>query len=910
MASIPRHLWEIKEKIRIEASERWGLDFFETIFEIVDYKKINEIAAYGGFPTRYPHWRFGMEYERLSKSSEYGLSKIYEMVINNDPSYAYLLEGNNLVDQKTVIAHVYGHVDFFKNNYFFSKTNRRMVDEMANHAARVRRYIDRRGIEVIEEFVDTCLSIDNLIDYYSPFIERRAKPQEEQDQDDMANSARPGGQRVPRFAAKDYMESFINPDDFIEEQRRKMEQEAAKQRRFPVRPERDVMGFLLEHAPLDGWESDMLSMIREEAYYFAPQGQTKIMNEGWACVDPATRVYTKAGLITMGELVSSQSTWTISDGESPREIYDSHVIPEHDTITITTRRGLMITGSDNHRVLTGDAQWSRLDELHEGDKVRISGGADLWPDEPQSVRWNPPEHRVSLHDVARQADVSIDTVLRHRKGMHVRRAAHVGAALQCYESEQNQALPQAYNKRSAIRVPDVVDQDLASFLGYLVGDGHISRVKRHVGLTSGDMEAISHFEQIGQRLFDVMPVIKRDEDRWRALFHSEMLSDLLTDEIGLTHGPSAAEKAVPEAIMRSPRAVVSAFLRALFDCDGYAGKQGVILSTKSDRISQDVQLLMLNFSILSRRRRQHDGVWHVHVTGASAATFASEIGFGLTRKREALAHYIQERRWFKRERWEDEIVSVERSTGTVVDISVRETHRYAGGGLINHNSFWHSRILTNGVLDNSEIIDFADINSRVMQTAPGQFNPYKLGVELFRDIEDRWNTGRFGKEWEEITRLEHRDSWNKELGLGRDKIFEVRRLYNDITFIDEFLTEDFARRNKMFSYMFNKKSGQWEIESREFRTIKQRLLDQLTNFGQPFIYVRDGNFKNRSELLLHHKFSGVELRVDYARGVLQALHRIWKRPVNIETILDKKGVLWTFDGSDHSETSIEYSAID
>ena len=69
----------------------YGLDFFDTIFEVLDYQRMNEVAAYGGFPTRYPHWRFGMEYEELAKGYEYGLSKIYEMVINNDPCYAYLL---------------------------------------------------------------------------------------------------------------------------------------------------------------------------------------------------------------------------------------------------------------------------------------------------------------------------------------------------------------------------------------------------------------------------------------------------------------------------------------------------------------------------------------------------------------------------------------------------------------------------------------------------------------------------------------------------------------------------------------------------------------------------------------------------------------------------------------------------
>ena len=163
-----------------------------------------------------------MEYEQLSKSYTYGLSKIYEMVINNDPCYAYLLEGNNLVDQKTVIAHVYGHCDFFKNNYYFSKTNRKMMDEMANHATRVRRYIDRFGVERIESFIDVCLSIDNLIDYQSPFIVRSR----EEDEDEQPVE-------VPRLRSKDYMESFINPPEYMEQQRLKMEAERTKAQRFP-----------------------------------------------------------------------------------------------------------------------------------------------------------------------------------------------------------------------------------------------------------------------------------------------------------------------------------------------------------------------------------------------------------------------------------------------------------------------------------------------------------------------------------------------------------------------------------------------------------------------------------------------------------------------------------------------------
>src|SRR3954454_4136868 len=144
------------------------------------------------------------------------------MVINNNPAYAYLLEGNSLVDQKMVIAHVLGHVDFFKNNYFFSKTNRRMIDGMANHATRVRRHIERLGIEKVESFIDACLCLENLIDPMSPFIAR--KPAVDRDRD-KAGHVEDQAQEIPRIRAKSYMDKFINPPEYMEEQKRKLERE-------------------------------------------------------------------------------------------------------------------------------------------------------------------------------------------------------------------------------------------------------------------------------------------------------------------------------------------------------------------------------------------------------------------------------------------------------------------------------------------------------------------------------------------------------------------------------------------------------------------------------------------------------------------------------------------------------------
>ncbi len=282
--SLPPRLYDIRKQIEGHA-KAFGLDFYETVFEVLGFDEINMVAAYGGFPTRYPHWRFGMEYERLSKGYEYGLSKIYEMVINNDPSYAYLLESNMDVDQKLVMAHVFGHVDFFKNNFMFRHTNRKMMDQMANHSTRVRRWHDSLGVEKVEDFIDRCLSLENLIDYQSPYVRRRADPKVEHDQQTLVAK----GFKTDR----EYMRRYINPPEYLAEQQKKLDDERAKSRKIPEHPERDVLLFLLENAPLEDWEHDILSIVREESYYFAPQGPTKIMNEGWATYWPSKILTTK-----------------------------------------------------------------------------------------------------------------------------------------------------------------------------------------------------------------------------------------------------------------------------------------------------------------------------------------------------------------------------------------------------------------------------------------------------------------------------------------------------------------------------------------------------------------------------------------------------------------------------------------
>ncbi|MBT6325114.1 MAG: SpoVR family protein [Bdellovibrionales bacterium] len=477
-------LLKLQEEIHQYAID-YGLDFFPVIFEVCDYDTINILASQGGFPNRYPHWRFGMDYDQMFKGRTYGLQKIYEMVINTNPCYAYLLNANHLVDQKTVMAHVYGHADFFKNNYWFSSTDRKMMDVMGNHGTKIRRYMERFGVDKVETFIDRVLSIENLLDINNLFSKQEIGIQVESNNDNFDD-------RSPSL--KSFMRSKLRENKTKEKNTNKKN----KAEDFPqdkLLPARDIMSYLMKNAPLKEWEADIVGILREEAYYFLPQRLTKIMNEGWA-------------------------------------------------------------------------------------------------------------------------------------------------------------------------------------------------------------------------------------------------------------------------------------------------------------------------------------------------------------------------------------------------------------------SYWHSKIMTNKALRASEIIDFADHHGGVMAMSRNNINPYKIGIELFRDIEFRWNTGKFGKEYNDCTDMVKKASWNKDLGLGREKIFDVRKTHNDITFIDEFFTEDFCERQQLFTYKYNPRTGRNEIDSRDFQAIKQKLLLQLTNFGNPVIEITNSNFENRGELLLEHTHQGVDLDTSYASDTMKNIYALWKRPVNLLTTYDETETVFVFDGKE------------
>jgi stage V sporulation protein R len=253
--------WE--ERIA-ELAARYGLDCYPQEFEICDHHEMLGYMAYSGMPSRYPHWSYGKSFEKLKTLYDYALQGLpYEMVINSNPCLAYLMGDNSTCLNVLTIAHVYGHNDFFKNNFTFAPTRAEFTLAMfKSHADRVRAYVEDPsiGVERVEAILDAAhaLSLQR-----SRNLAIRKLPRSQQI--DRAFEA-----SLPRH----------DPHRDIHPQQAYVEPDL---RKVPLEPEEDIVLFIRDHNPyLAEWQKDLITIVDEEARYFIPQIETKIMNEGWA----------------------------------------------------------------------------------------------------------------------------------------------------------------------------------------------------------------------------------------------------------------------------------------------------------------------------------------------------------------------------------------------------------------------------------------------------------------------------------------------------------------------------------------------------------------------------------------------------------------------------------------------------
>jgi stage V sporulation protein R len=253
--------WDAKIRELVAAS---GLDPFPQEFEICDSGQMLGYMAYSGMPSHYPHWSYGKAYEKLKTLYDHGVSGIpYEMVINSNPSLAYLMRDNSLCLQILTIAHVYAHNDFFKNNFTFRTTRPEFtISTFKAHAERVREYMEDPsiGLEKIEPVLDAAHALS--LQCRRNLAVRKLDRAEQESQ--LLEAAKP-------------------PADPFWQIHRRADYTAPDLRTVPLLPDEDLLLFIEANNPfLATWERDLLTIVHEEAQYFIPQIETKIMNEGWA----------------------------------------------------------------------------------------------------------------------------------------------------------------------------------------------------------------------------------------------------------------------------------------------------------------------------------------------------------------------------------------------------------------------------------------------------------------------------------------------------------------------------------------------------------------------------------------------------------------------------------------------------
>ena len=575
-------------------TRKLGLDPYEVKYWIVDYDEMNQLIAYGGFQERYPHWRWGMAYDRQQKQNQFLGGKAFEIVNNDDPAHAFLQESNDVADQKAVITHVEAHADFFANNEWFGMFGDRpeAAAMLARHAERIEEYMADPEISRanVERWIDHVLCLEDNVDQHTAFGE---------------SSVGEEGESVDAEAIADRLGDLDLSQDVVrevfDEEWLDAQNEEGEAVSIPSEPEEDLLGFLWRHGmaydeeaekatDYESWQRDVLELLRREAYYFAPQKMTKVMNEGWAAY------------------------W-----ES------------------------MMMGEEN---FAGANEF-----LHYADhQARVLASPGLNPYKLGKELWEYIENSTNRREV-------------------------------------------------------------------------IERLLRVEGISWRNIKEVVDFEAVGE-ILEPAPEINS--------ITSETLDEL-----------DPEDPRIDSEVLGRAKAGET-------DIEAYPWK-------------------VLTYEGLAER------------------------------------HYS---------------LAKPQNRGFLARTTLEETERI-------------SRYL------------FDDARYSDVETA-------------LADVE--YTAG-----WERMT--------------------EIRASHNDVTFLDEFLTEEFIEANDYFTYEYTRATGDYRVTSDDYEDVKKKLMLQFTNFGKPTIAVYDGNYNNRNELLLGHQYNGVALNLQTARETLKRVFSLWGRPVNLMTIV-------------------------
>lgn len=845
----------------MELAKQEGLDPFPIIFEVVERETMINVCTYG-LPTRARHWSYGRSYDHQSTYEKMGMSKVYEVILNNNPAVAFMLDTNSEVQNIFIAAHCTAHSHFFKHNYLFQNTDRNMIRNAAERASRIERYIEEHGFDKVENIMDIGFALDDHIDwnkglYRKPYDKRKVvyKEVKKGEFDDLLDPQR-----------KSIIKETINED-------------------FPPHPEQDLLWFLINYAPLEEWEKDILGIIREEAFYFYPQKHSKIVNEGWACLCEGSLVFTNLGLIDIKRVVKEDKKLKILNRYGKPKRISNTFTGSKKCLQIETKKGFRLSGANKHGVLAynkdNNLVWKKLKDLRSGDKILMSYNQNCW-------------------------------------GQKLQKLPHVN-----YTGRE----------KKGVRLPTQIDKNTAKFLGYFLSEGHIG--SRSVVLTNGDLNVANDMAKAVENVFGYKCFPRKDGSRYRVKFYSVSAINLLK-KIGL--GGGARNKSIPEQILLSPKNVIIEFLSAAFCGDGgaYDGGNILALSTGVRKNAEVIQLILLNLGIISSittnykegyedcfqvwicektmknkfysmlktaSAQKNEALYSMKYTGKSNFKWSFplnknnisiiEMGlFGTTQKEQRengvnLYHIKKHERItsnqvnklkffginsFLENFFVDEVSKISMPFySQVFDFTVPEDHEYQAQGFINHNSYWHAELMYKYNLTPEEYLEFCRDHEKVVQPGnPFSINPYYLGFRIFKDIEKRW---------------------------GKEKILQVAAEESDVSFIRNYLTDELIEELNLFTYGYldnfkNAEEKLIQLKSRSREDIIEALLFRYYNSGVPNIIVQRANSDG---LILRH-LNNETLDFKFAEKTLEYIWNLWAGHVELHTKDDKgEDIVLCFD---------------
>jgi stage V sporulation protein R len=636
-----REAERLEEPVR-EASRlarKLGLDPYDVNYWIVDYDEMNELIAYGGFQERYPHWRWGMQYDRQQKQGQFLGGKAFEIVNNDNPAHAFLQISNSLSDQKAVITHVEAHSDFFANNEWFAMFNRDpdAAALLSQHSETIQEFMQDPDLDrsAVERWIDHILCLEDNIDQHRAYQPIATK--EDGEELDLAEIE----DQLDELELSEEVRSQVFDEEWLEDNR---DDEGTVT--FPEEPEPDLLAFLQKHGmqydddagradDMEDWQQEILEILRREAYYFAPQKMTKVMNEGWAS-------YWESVMMADENFASADEFITYADHMS---------------------------------------------------KVLGSGGLN-----PYSL------------------------------------------GLELWQYVEN-----TENRRH------VVEQLL-----------------RVEGITWRNFHDTVDFQQ-------VLELLEPDD----------FVASVDTDELD----------EIPDGDPRIDYEALSAARNGEVDLAKYP--------------------------------------WRLFTY------------FGLAERHYSLV-------------------------------------QPANRGYIG----------------------------RISMEALERISRYLFDASKYDSVEDA------------IADVDYTIGW--------DRMREIRESHNDVTFIDEFLTQEFVDEHDYFTYEYMHSSDDYRATSTDYEDVKRKLMLQFTNFGKPTIVVADGNYRNRNELLLEHQYNGVALDLAQAKDTLERVFELWGRPVALRTIIkayddhdlevarrrdrepepEETGFEIRYDGMEFAEEELDWSQVD